>query len=338
VDGNNSIGLSNKCCILLFYCVQKEAHDGGMMDSGWTTVTEPLFPWCNTLNRIMQSIGVPQLLGPMVFIASDYGGSHKSSKYEVFSVVYVDAEASSEWEARRRHIRQQFMGDGRRMSFKRLGDRQRQKAIGPFLWAAEALSGVCVSLVIRKSLRPLHGDKAVFDQFRKAIPLQGKWRDRQLERMMRITHLVSFLTGGLSRPGQHIYWISDQDDVFADKLKSADSAQVVSRFTSHYVKHPLGELGVGTTALDEGDRFEEDLAAIPDLVAGATAELATQLVEVCGGCIPHGVAIPFDRLLVRKVELLSDWLYDDRGSFKRVIILFEKQHDGSLSVCRLDMH
>lgn len=308
------------------------------MDSGWTTVAEPLFPWCNTLNRIMHSIRVPKLHGPMVFIASDYGGAHKSSKYEVISVLYVDAEDSREWEERRRQVRKQYMGDGRRMSFKRLSERQRRKAIVPFLWAAEALSGVCVSLVIRKSLRPIHGDKAVFDQFRKALPLQGKWRDRQLERMMRITHLVSFLTGGLSRPGQHIYWISDQDDVFADKRKSTDSAQVVSRFTSHYVKHPLGELGVGTTAIDEGDRFEEDLAAIPDLVAGATSELATQLADVCGGCIPLGVAIPFDRMLVWKVELLFDWLYDDRGSFKRVIVLFEKQRDGSLSVCRLDMH
>jgi hypothetical protein len=308
------------------------------MDSGWTTVAEPLFPWCNTLNRVMNSISVPQLQGPMVFIASDYSGAHKSSKYEVISVLYVDAEASSEWEERRRHVRHHTMGDGRRMSFKSLRDRHRQKAIVPFLSVAEALTGVCVSLVIRKSIRSLHGDKDVFDQFRKVLPFKGKWRDKQLERMMRITHLVSFLIGGLSRPGQNIYWISDQDDIFADEHKSTDTAQVISRFTSHYVKHQLGELGIGTTTLDEGDRFEEDLAAIPDLAAGATAELANKLADVCGGRIPLGVAIPLERVLVWKVEMLSDWLYDDLGSFKRVIILFEKQRNGMFSVCKLNMH
>jgi len=155
---------------------------------------------------------------------------------------------------------------------------------------------------------------------------------------MRTTHLVGFLTEGLSMPGQHIYWISDQDDAFANEQKSADSAQVVSRFTSHYVKHPLGELGVGTTALDEGDRFEEDLSAIPDLVAGTVAEVVTELAKACGGRVPHNVAIPFDRALVPKVELLSDWLYHDTGTFKRTVVLFEQQRNDSLSVFRLDMH
>jgi len=116
------------------------------MDSGWTSLARPIFPWCNTLNRIMQSIGVPRLDGPMVFIASDCGGLHKASTYEVVSVLYVDAAASKDWDWARREVREQFMADGRRMSFKRLGDRQRRKAVVPFLRATEALSGVCVKL------------------------------------------------------------------------------------------------------------------------------------------------------------------------------------------------
>jgi hypothetical protein len=308
------------------------------VDSGWTTVTPPIFPWCNTLNRIMRSVAVPPLHGPMVFIASDSAGAHRSSRYEAVCVLYVDAEASRDWESQRRNVRRQFIADGRRMAFERLGDRQRRKAVMPFLRAAEALSGVCVSLVIAKSLGPVHGDKILFDRLRVSIPFQGRWSDHQLERMLRVTHLVAFLAGGLSRPGQQIYWVSDQDNIFADERKSADSAKMVSGFTSRYVRHPLGSLGVGTTSLDEGDRFEEDLAAIPDLVAGTTAELATQLAGVCGGHIPHKIAIPFDRALPSKVDLLSRWVYDDTGSFKRIVVLFDKQSDGAMSVFRLDMH
>jgi len=284
----------------------------------------------------MHNIGVPRLYGPMIFIASDYGGAHKTSDYEVISVLYVDAEASGEWESRRQVVRALCMADGRRMSFKNLGDRQRQKALLTFLGASEALSGVCVSLVIRKSLKWLHGDRAFLDHIRKVVPLRAKWRDCQLERMLCITHLVGFLTGGLSRPGQSFYWISDQDDTFANRQKSADSAQVVSRFTSHYVRHQLGEMGVGTTALDEGDRFEEDLAAISDLMAGAIAELATEFGKACGGCIPSNFTIPFARKLRPKVELLVDWIYDNTGSFKKVVVLFEKQRDGRLGVFKLE--
>jgi len=32
-----------------------------------------------------------------------------------------------------------------------------------------------------------------------------------------------------------------------------------------YIQYQLDELGIGTTEIDEGDRLEEDLTAIPDL-------------------------------------------------------------------------
>ena len=307
-----------------------------MMDSSWTHIETPLFPWYGTLNRIMHRANVRPLHGPMVFVASDYAGAHKASWFEAISVLYMDAAASRQWEIERLRVRRQFMADGRRMSFKCLSDRQRWKAIQPFLPAADSITGVCVNLAIRKSKFSLHVDKAAFDDLRTSLPLKGKWRDHELEKMIWVTHLVSFLTGGLSRPGQHIYWISDQDDIFADKSRSADSAALVSGFTGHYVKHPLGSLGVGTTVLDEGDRLEEDLAAIPDLAAGTTADLATKLAQACGGCIPYGLVVPLERRLAQKVDLLCDWLYDGKATLKKVVVVFEEQRDGALSVFRLD--
>ena len=125
--------------------------------------------------------------------------------------------------------------------------------------------------------------------------------------------------------------------MFANLKKAQDLKQMLSRFTSYYVKHPLGELGIGTTSLDEGDRFEEDLAAIPDLAAGAVSELLTKLCASYGGIIHPSIVIPFSGTFSPKTELLISWLGDRSQRLKKVVILFEKQGNGSFSVSRLNM-
>jgi len=101
---------------------------------------------------------------------------------------------------------------------------------------------------------------------------------------------------------KNIYWISDEDAVLANRRRQTDVAMLLSQCSSHYVKHPLGQLGIGTTKLDELDRRDEDCAAVPDLVAGALAEVMTSISRHCGGCIPSSIAVPHDEpILTRRI-------------------------------------
>ena len=43
---------------------------------------------------------------------------------------------------------------------------------------------------------------------------------------------------------------------------------------------------MGTTPIDEDDRRDEDLNAIPDLLSNAVAEMVTAVTNEMGGCIP----------------------------------------------------
>jgi hypothetical protein len=54
------------------------------------------------------------------------------------------------------------MADGRRMSFRTLNDRNRQRAFKPFLSAANHIHGVAISLAIHKSIRELCTDDRLF--------------------------------------------------------------------------------------------------------------------------------------------------------------------------------
>jgi hypothetical protein len=96
-------------------------------------------------------------------------------------------------------------------------------------------------------------------------------------------------------------------------------------------------LGIGTTALDEGDRWEEDLTAISDLVAGALAEITTRLGQHCGGYVPATVAVPYEEPLLAKADLIAQWFWSTGPSLSRVAILFAQQADGRYAVSRYQM-
>src|SRR5690349_15662918 len=113
---------------------------------------EDAWPWIRGFRRIVRTVAEPRLSGSNLFIASDFSGSHKTSKYLVYSFVIIDPERSPEWPLHMRHLRETQLRD-RRMSFKALNDKVRQRALVPFLDAAETLCGVCCSVAVTKRLR-----------------------------------------------------------------------------------------------------------------------------------------------------------------------------------------
>jgi hypothetical protein len=303
----------------------------------WQSIQEPLFPWARTIDRIISASRPPELKGATAVVATDYSGAHSESDYSVVTALWSDLEGLARWQEWRRVFRKQLLPDGRRFSFKALTDRQRQRAILPFMESALTIEGVCVALLIRKSLRSICLPIEHHERLKVTAGLTGRWKARSLEQVLRVVHLIALLAGGLSKPGQNIYWISDQDDILANAVKSKDTALLLSKVSSHYVRHPLGELGVGTTALDEGDRFEEDLAAIPDLVSGALSETATSLSRMSGGRISPFLAVPFDGTLTNKADLITRWLWLAPGVLRRSVVLFENQDGNQYSVSRLEM-
>jgi hypothetical protein len=295
----------------------------------WQNIADPLYPWARTINRILKVESPPTISGPTMLLASDYGGIDKKYRYHVSTILCADMEASTRWETLRREVRSRYLSDGRRMSYKALNDQQRKRALVPFLAAAEYIHGLCLVIIVNKSIRHLCLNNAAdYQKMREVTQLKARWRDQELETMLRITHLVGLVEGGLSQPGQNIYWISDEDSLFANLVRHGDVARLLSSYSSHYVKHNLGELGIGTTSIDEGDRVEEDLASVADLVAGGIAEVTTRMAEQCGGRIPTHLAVERNKIFLPKADLIARWFWLGKSNLRRVAVLFEKQTQG----------
>lgn len=279
----------------------------------------------------------PTISGPTMYVASDHSGTNKKSRYVVTAIVCADLEASTNWEVLRRKVRTEYLRDGRRMAYKALNDVKRAKAFVPFLSAAEYIHGLCLVIIINKSVRHLClNNVADYKKLRTAAGLRARWKDQELESMLRTTHFIGCLSGGLSQLGINVYWISDEDNIFADPLRQHDVARMLSIYSSHYVKHSLGELGIGTTSLDEGDRFEEDFAVVADLAAGGIAEIFTTMANDCGGRIPVHLAVERNRPFLPKADLISRWFWLGKSNLRRVAILFEDQPEG-ISCSRYQM-
>ena len=298
----------------------------------WCLPLAPLFPWAKTINKILSAEIRDDYSGPTLTFFSDYGGDQKKCPYEITGVLCMDHAASARWEMMRRRWRQTYLPDGRRMSFKQLGDKLRQRALIPFLAETENIAGVCVFVAVRKSLQRLClPDDST--EARTALGLKLRWTDGALERACRVTHLIAMLMGGLTRSGQNVYWVSDQDSLFANPHVTGDLEKMLSRFSGYYVRHELGELGLGTTEIDEGDRYEEDNVAVVDLGIGALGEMLTAVAWKCGGYIPPELAIPYEEGFKGKTEVLSGW-FAQSTSLRKVCIVFEQLPDKRMAVSR----
>jgi len=152
-----------------------------------------------------------------LLLISDYAGKHKQARFHILSYLLADSPGTLRiWDHKRKAIRQEFLQDGRRIAFKQLGDKQKQKALGPFLASASFINGVLFCVAIDKRIKSIS-----FDGLPSRLDIakwsQLPWSPRVFERLIRVLHFGSFLVAGLYRPGQDLHWIMDEDEIIANE-------------------------------------------------------------------------------------------------------------------------
>jgi hypothetical protein len=254
--------------------------------------------------------------GSTLYVASDYSYGNPRSAHLIIGILLADMDASPDWPHLVTRVRRKFLPDGRRMSFKALNDQQRRQALVPFLRTAEDLQGVLLSVAIPKTALAAFAGPSFQAKVEPTLPLQGRWSHSLFDRMFLTVQLTVFIIACVHKPHQNVIWITDVDDFTATPQRVSDVAGIASRFCSAYIAHPVGSLAFGTTDLDPGDRFEEDLAAIPDLIAGASAELLACVDTMCAG-VPPTIAVPVPPLSAKSNTIL-EWFCKPRFPLQRV--------------------
>ena len=267
---------------------------------------------------------VPNLSqGSTLLLLSDYGGYHKTARYESLAYLVTNPERLGQWNQRRTIIRDAYLPDGRRISFKKLGDKKRKKLLAPYLEIANSIPGLLIVFIIDRSIESLFEDKGEMDRAGAVLDEIAFWKKGVFERLMRIVHFASLLLAGLSGSGQDVLWMSDEDAIVADEKRLRGFVRLFGIVSSHYLQHDLGHLRIGTTKSDPGDRWLEDLTALPDLAAGALSETLTRYSMENN--VPHSDLItPPTESISRKAKDVMNWFSNNTRNLRRLVLLIEK--------------
>ncbi|EJT03082.1 hypothetical protein RCCGE510_23159 [Rhizobium sp. CCGE 510] len=213
------------------------------------------------------------------------------------------------------------MSDGRTMSYKRLDDPLRQRALIPFLEAAANLDGHLVAIAVDKRKKWLSTTKDLGTDLRKVLQLNASWNSLALESMFRKVQLTAILLSIWSRPYTNVTWITDEDEFVANGTRHDDALQATARFCSFYSAHPMGVLRLITTGQDPDKLNYEDLCAIPDLAAGMLSEISTGLAQL--GSWENRMQKVIEGQLSLKAEVLADWFWDTHMPLRKTLITID---------------
>ncbi len=304
-----------------------------LSEGHWNPLDEPRFGFMNVLSESIKQMEAkyPDLLpdirsGSIIFVGSDYGGQHDFAQYQSLSFLFADLERCAIWERRRRQIRQHMLRDRRRMSYKRLGDRRRKRAVLQWLEAANSIPGLLTTILVEKRIESLFSQEGKLQMRDPKFKDYANWNAAAFEKLLRVVHFVGFFIAGLSAPNQDVLWITDEDDIVANEDRLREVVKLFANVSSHYLTHDLRHVRIGTTKSDSGTRDLEDLVSIPDFAAGALSELLTEYSRI--GIIPKSeVGFPPPKDLSKKARVVMNWFADHTQPLKRMVYLVEEEKE-----------
>ena len=260
--------------------------------------------------------------GPTLFLASDYGGAHKGAAFETLSFLLADSAYLWLWDELRAKLREKALPQKRRMSFKALNDRARQRALVPFLRYANTIPGLLATFVLDASASDLLSESQPPDG-NTAFGSVGNWSESSFRKLSRIGQLGAMLVSGMSAPGQNLIWVTDDDEIAPNREKLFEATRLMGHYLNHFLYHNLGHIRFGTTGtVDAGDRQIEDLVALPDLAAGCVSEIFTYL-RTHTGAGPSKILQPATQQASLKSKVIANWLAEGGHPLRKLLILIE---------------
>lgn len=261
-------------------------------------------------------------------IAGDYSGEHQASGHRILTFLLADwTSVMGNWERRRLEIRATHLHDGRTFAFKKLKDGALQNAVLPFLAASAKLNGIVLTVAVDKAL----STSTLGHEISNAEAV----KPNVLAKMIQVGKFGSLLVGGLSRPGQRIAWVTDNDEIVANAAALEVAGNVIGAMVNRMCPTDVALDRCIISGQIEDQKRAEDLCAIPDLVGGAVADYLEALPTGTG---PDSQLLTTPaRRLSTKSTLILGWLGLLKAGLKNVNVIVRPAGLGQLSVSFFDL-
>ncbi len=266
----------------------------------------------------------------MQVIVSDYSGQHRQATHEVYSFLVTTRPALETWLPQWQAFRAHWLPDGRRLSFKQLREPMRRRAYPHFLDLAGALPANLLTVMIDNRVGSLiaGGPSALADALDDCFVLGAS--EGSIEKIYRLAVLMAMVQAGLRDPRQSAMWISDHDETLDTYDKRERFARLATYLSYGLTREAsIGELHFMTTLSQHLPIWGEDLAAIPDIAAGACAKLSSVLPLFTGrptwtAGLAHGGTLDW------RAQAFADWLSAPHGLLRHVLLQLAPDVDGQI--------
>ena len=253
-----------------------------------------------------------------IFVFSDY--SRAQGHYRTYSFYVFGRCGADYFNTVRKMLRKDFGLGVRRMSFKRLNDKVKLRALPAFLDIAGAIDGFVLTFAVDSRIQFMFANQflqiahEMFSLVKKGV----------VEDMLRVVHFGAQAVMLAASPEQNIVWFTDSDQIVAnEKCEQLFGKLAETTIRSVFLRDvKLGRIAFGLTSVDDGSLEIEDFAAVPDLVAGALCETLGRLVE---SNLRVASKVVLNRPKVSsKTDLICQWIGRHQCPLKKFGIVFDK--------------
>lgn len=217
-------------------------------------------------------------LDDKVAVFTDFGGEHKGATFATYSFLMISYNKIGPFREAIKELRSKYniLTPYSEFSFKDLNYGPRKAALPEFLKIVDTLlHGALITLVVDKKIESLFGEnkKQSFPKIQKAFMEAGlgPWKFEPAEKVLRISHAISFFASLTTHNHQRFLWYCDNDAVNDNENFFNDTKIILSRTIGLYLTHAFEIFGFAKSFKEKSHL--DDLLSIADLSAGIIQDL-----------------------------------------------------------------
>lgn len=168
-------------------------------------------------------------------------------------------------------------------------------------------------------------------------PLQDQlqcWKNKNVRaKFLRLRDIGLVMLNGLGREQQNILWITDNDEIVANKIQLVTANSILKETLNKHLDFRIGGFELKTLDIDSIEKCFEKFCSIIDLTAGGLVDFVGDYHNANIFPKENEIANPIDHSKL-KVNLITNWLSTNEREniLKKITIKINEVGPGNLFI------